>query len=113
MTRPAPGDRAGTGAVTPPVGVTAPVPACGALASEDAPLRPTVPYAASKAASDLIALNAFRTHGLDVCVTRPSNTYGPAQPNPTSPWYAWSATARPTGRSPPNSPAAPRPSNSA
>lgn len=30
MTRPAPGDRAGTGAVPPPVGVTAPIPACGA-----------------------------------------------------------------------------------
>ncbi|MGW1562807.1 dTDP-glucose 4,6-dehydratase [Streptomyces sp. NPDC002144] len=49
------------------------------VASEEDPLRPTVPYAASKAASDLIALSAFRTYELGVCVTRSSNNYGPAQ----------------------------------
>ncbi|MEU6172932.1 dTDP-glucose 4,6-dehydratase [Streptantibioticus parmotrematis] len=48
-------------------------------AVEDDPLRPSVPYAASKAASDLIALSSFRTHGLPVCVTRASNNYGPCQ----------------------------------
>ncbi|MGW4784955.1 dTDP-glucose 4,6-dehydratase [Streptomyces sp. NPDC004230] len=48
-------------------------------ATEDYPLRPTVPYAASKAASDLVALSYFRTHQLPVCVTRASNNYGPAQ----------------------------------
>ncbi|MEU0946914.1 dTDP-glucose 4,6-dehydratase [Streptomyces canus] len=48
-------------------------------ATEDDPLRPTVPYAASKAASDLIALSAYRTYGLPVCVTRSSNNFGPAQ----------------------------------
>ena len=48
-------------------------------AAEDAPLRPTVPYAASKAASDLVALSYATTFGLPVCVTRSSNNYGPGQ----------------------------------
>lgn len=48
-------------------------------ATEDDPLLPTVPYAATKAASDLIALSAYRTYGLPVCVTRSSNNFGPAQ----------------------------------
>ncbi|MDO0930047.1 dTDP-glucose 4,6-dehydratase [Streptomyces sp. TG1A-8] len=48
-------------------------------ATEDAPLRPTVPYAASKAASDLVALSAHATHRVPVCVTRSSNNYGPHQ----------------------------------
>ncbi|MEU1852528.1 dTDP-glucose 4,6-dehydratase [Streptomyces sp. NPDC019990] len=43
---------------------------------ETDPLRPNSPYSASKAASDLIALAYHRTHGLDVRVTRCSNTYG-------------------------------------
>ncbi|WP_411153219.1 dTDP-glucose 4,6-dehydratase [Streptomyces sp. A30] len=46
---------------------------------ETAPLRPNSPYAASKAASDLIALAHHRTHALDVRVTRCSATYGPYQ----------------------------------
>ncbi|WP_030548440.1 dTDP-glucose 4,6-dehydratase [Streptomyces albus] len=48
-------------------------------ATEDFPLRPTVPYAASKAASDLVALSYFHTYGVPVCVTRSSNNYGPCQ----------------------------------
>lgn len=48
-------------------------------ATEDAPLRPSVPYAASKAASDLIALSYWQTSGVPVCVTRSSNNYGPHQ----------------------------------
>ncbi|MFH8568030.1 dTDP-glucose 4,6-dehydratase [Streptomyces sp. NPDC017993] len=43
---------------------------------ESAPLSPNSPYAASKAAGDLIALSYHRTHGLDVRVTRCSNNYG-------------------------------------
>jgi dTDP-glucose 4,6-dehydratase len=43
------------------------------------PLAPNSPYAASKAASDLLALAAHRTHGMDVVVTRCSNNYGPYQ----------------------------------
>ncbi|MEZ0089199.1 dTDP-glucose 4,6-dehydratase [Streptacidiphilus sp. EB129] len=48
-------------------------------AAEDAPLRPSVPYAASKAASDLIALSYWQTSRLPLCVTRSSNNYGPHQ----------------------------------
>ena len=48
-------------------------------ATEDWPLEPNSPYAASKAGGDLIALAFARTHGLDVRVTRGANTYGPYQ----------------------------------
>ncbi|MBC2906416.1 dTDP-glucose 4,6-dehydratase [Streptomyces cupreus] len=48
-------------------------------AREEDPLRPTVPYAASKAASDLVALSYHHTYGVPVCVTRSSNNYGPGQ----------------------------------
>src|SRR5262249_30738603 len=37
------------------------------------------PYAASKAAADLLARAAFVTHGLPVLITRCSNNYGPYQ----------------------------------
>lgn len=47
--------------------------------SEDAPLLPNSPYAASKAAGDHLARAYWRTHGLDVRVLRPSNNYGPRQ----------------------------------
>jgi dTDP-glucose 4,6-dehydratase len=47
--------------------------------TETWPVAPNSPYAASKAASDLFALAAHRTHGLDVVVTRCSNNYGPNQ----------------------------------
>jgi dTDP-glucose 4,6-dehydratase len=47
--------------------------------TEDWPLAPRSPYAASKASSDLLALAYARTHGLDVVVTRCSNNYGPYQ----------------------------------
>ncbi len=46
---------------------------------EDAPLRPSSPYSASKAGSDLIALAHHASHGLPVVVTRSSNQYGPRQ----------------------------------
>ncbi|HEU4394353.1 MAG TPA: dTDP-glucose 4,6-dehydratase [Planctomycetota bacterium] len=46
---------------------------------ETTPLAPNSPYAASKAASDLLVLAAVRTHGLDAVVTRCSNNYGPYQ----------------------------------
>ncbi len=57
----------------------------GALGPEDAPfterapLSPTSPYAASKAAADHLALACARTYGQDVVVTRCSNNYGPYQ----------------------------------
>ncbi|MBB1242199.1 dTDP-glucose 4,6-dehydratase [Streptomyces durbertensis] len=47
--------------------------------TEDAPLAPNSVYAASKAGSDLVARAYWRTHGLDVRVTRCSNNYGPYQ----------------------------------
>ncbi|MFC9087303.1 dTDP-glucose 4,6-dehydratase [Nocardiopsis dassonvillei] len=47
--------------------------------TEEQPLRPNSPYAASKAAADLISLSYQRTHGLDVRITRCSNNYGPRQ----------------------------------
>jgi dTDP-glucose 4,6-dehydratase len=47
--------------------------------AEDAPLAPSSPYAASKAAADLVALAYARTYDLPVVVTRGANTYGPYQ----------------------------------
>lgn len=47
--------------------------------TEETPLNPTSPYAASKASSDLMALSAFKTYGFDVIVTRCTNNYGPYQ----------------------------------
>ncbi len=48
-------------------------------ADENFPLRPSSPYSASKAASDLLALSYFATYKLPVLVTRASNNYGPYQ----------------------------------
>ncbi|MGD0200390.1 MAG: dTDP-glucose 4,6-dehydratase [Bryobacteraceae bacterium] len=48
-------------------------------ATEDSPLRPTSPYSAAKAGSDLLALCYFATYGLPVMVSRASNNYGPYQ----------------------------------
>lgn len=47
--------------------------------TETEPLLPNSPYAASKASSDLVARTYWRTHGLDLSVTRCSNNYGPYQ----------------------------------
>ncbi|MFD3875957.1 dTDP-glucose 4,6-dehydratase [Streptomyces sp. NPDC058623] len=47
--------------------------------TEEWPLLPNSPYAASKASSDLIARSYWKTHGLDVSITRCSNNYGPYQ----------------------------------
>lgn len=47
--------------------------------TETTPLDPTSPYAASKAAGDLMALAAAKTHGMDLLVTRCTNNYGPYQ----------------------------------
>jgi dTDP-glucose 4,6-dehydratase len=46
---------------------------------ETDPLRPRSPYAASKAAGDLLALAYRTTYEAPVLVTRGSNTYGPYQ----------------------------------
>ncbi|WP_353945696.1 dTDP-glucose 4,6-dehydratase [Streptomyces sp. HUAS MG91] len=47
--------------------------------TEEWPLLPNSPYAASKASSDLVARAYWRTHGLDLSITRCSNNYGPYQ----------------------------------
>ncbi|HEY1884165.1 MAG TPA: dTDP-glucose 4,6-dehydratase [Candidatus Cybelea sp.] len=46
---------------------------------ESDPLRPRSPYAASKAAGDLLALAYHATYASPVVITRGSNTYGPNQ----------------------------------
>jgi dTDP-glucose 4,6-dehydratase len=48
-------------------------------ADESYPLRPSSPYSATKAGSDLIALSYFTTFKSPVVVTRASNNYGPYQ----------------------------------
>jgi dTDP-glucose 4,6-dehydratase len=50
-----------------------------APATEDAPLAPSSPYAASKAAADMLVAAYCRTYGLDAVVTRCGNNYGPRQ----------------------------------
>ena len=51
----------------------------GESSPEDAPLRPSSPYAASKAGGDLQVLAYVRTFGVNASITRGSNTYGPHQ----------------------------------
>ena len=45
--------------------------------TEEWPLEPNSPYAASKAGSDLVARSYHRTHGMNISITRCSNNYGP------------------------------------
>lgn len=47
--------------------------------SEESPLAPNSPYAASKAAGDLLARACHETYRMDIVVTRCSNNYGPYQ----------------------------------
>lgn len=47
--------------------------------SEETPINPTNPYAATKAAGDLLVLSYARTHGFPALITRCSNNYGPCQ----------------------------------
>jgi dTDP-glucose 4,6-dehydratase len=47
--------------------------------TEDSPLMPNSPYAASKASSDLLVRSYVETHGLRAVITRCSNNYGPYQ----------------------------------
>jgi GDP-4-dehydro-6-deoxy-D-mannose reductase len=57
---------------------------------EDAPVIPSSPYAASKAAAEQVALQAWRGFGQHVVVVRPFNHIGPGQ----APTFAVSALAR-------------------
>ncbi len=47
--------------------------------AETTPLAPNSPYAASKAAADLLVRAAYHTFGLNTVITRCSNNYGPYQ----------------------------------
>ncbi len=47
--------------------------------TEESPLLPNSPYAASKASGELLARAYHRTYGLPVSTTRCSNNYGPYQ----------------------------------
>lgn len=46
---------------------------------ESAQLKPSNPYAASKASADLLVLSYYRTYGLNVTISRSTNNYGPHQ----------------------------------
>jgi GDP-4-dehydro-6-deoxy-D-mannose reductase len=56
---------------------------------EDCPLRPNNPYAASKAAADLLGIQHHLAHDTDVVMVRPFNHAGPRQ----SPTYVLAALA--------------------
>ena len=47
--------------------------------TETSPLQPTSPYAASKAAADVLVLSAVKTHAFPAIITRCTNNYGPYQ----------------------------------
>jgi GDP-4-dehydro-6-deoxy-D-mannose reductase len=47
--------------------------------TEDAPLAPVTPYAASKVAAEFLGVQAFLAHGLAVVRVRPFNHVGPGQ----------------------------------
>ncbi len=49
------------------------------LFTESTSIAPNSPYAASKAAADMLVRAAGHTHGMDVVITRCSNNYGPLQ----------------------------------
>jgi dTDP-glucose 4,6-dehydratase len=51
----------------------------GEVAKEQSPLRPNSPYAANKAASDLLVRSFYKTYRFPAIVTRSSNNYGPNQ----------------------------------
>ncbi|MBX3389822.1 MAG: dTDP-glucose 4,6-dehydratase [Phycisphaeraceae bacterium] len=47
--------------------------------TEESAIKPNSPYSASKAASDMLVRAAHHTFGLDTCITRCSNNFGPYQ----------------------------------
>jgi dTDP-glucose 4,6-dehydratase len=63
----------------------------GGLFDEDAPLRPRSPYAASKAAADLMCQAYVATYGVPVVLVRGTNAYGPRQIEKVIPTYAINA----------------------
>ena len=51
----------------------------GSPFTEQSPLLPSSPYAASKASSDLLVLSYYKTYGLPITISRCSNNYGTYQ----------------------------------
>jgi dTDP-glucose 4,6-dehydratase len=51
----------------------------GGYFTEESPLQPNSPYAASKAGGELLVRAAHRTFGLDTIIIRSGNCYGPYQ----------------------------------
>lgn len=47
--------------------------------TEETPIDPTPPYAASKAAADLLVMSFWKTYQMPVTISRCSNNYGPYQ----------------------------------
>ncbi len=47
--------------------------------SEADPLKPSTPYAASKAGADMLCHSAFTSYAQDIVIVRPSNIFGPYQ----------------------------------
>lgn len=69
---------------------------------ENCLLRPTSPYAASKAATDLVSYQYSRVPGLDIVRARPFNHIGPRQsPDFAIPHFAQQIAAIVRGRRPP------------
>jgi dTDP-glucose 4,6-dehydratase len=63
----------------------------GGTFDEDAPLRPRSPYAASKAAADLLCAAWVTTYGVPVIVVRGTNAFGPRQIERVVPTFAINA----------------------
>lgn len=51
----------------------------GEFADEQSPIRPSSPYSAAKASSDLLVRSYYVTYGFPALITRSSNNYGPYQ----------------------------------
>ncbi|WP_455277841.1 dTDP-glucose 4,6-dehydratase [[Eubacterium] cellulosolvens] len=47
--------------------------------NEEDRLKPSSPYAASKASADMLCLAYYRTYGLDIIISRCTNNFGPYQ----------------------------------
>jgi GDP-4-dehydro-6-deoxy-D-mannose reductase len=62
--------------------------------TEDAPIAPNTPYGTSKLAQEMVALGAWRDHGIPVVITRSFNHIGPLQ----SPAFAAPGFARQLAR---------------
>jgi dTDP-glucose 4,6-dehydratase len=60
----------------------------GGAFDEASPLRPASPYAASKAAADLLCSAYVRTYGAPVTIVRGTNAYGPRQIERVVPTFA-------------------------